>query len=109
MSDAALKHVLGQPWRKPKFVKSDWLRRFIYVGAIAYFIAALTTIEVDWGRVYEGLDRGKQFVLAFTNPDFGSRASDIWDGLVESIVMKDTIERKNKKIIKRNIFFIIYF
>ena len=49
MSDAALKHVLGQPWRKPKFVKSDWLRRFIYVGAIAYFIAALTTIEVDWG------------------------------------------------------------
>tara|TARA_B100000242_G_scaffold89792_1_gene60605 strand:- start:1258 stop:2073 length:816 start_codon:yes stop_codon:yes gene_type:complete len=87
MSDAALKHVLGQPWRKPKFVKSDWLRRLIYVGAIAYFIAALTTIEVDWGRVYEGLDRGKQFVLAFTNPDFGSRASDIWDGLVESIVM----------------------
>ena len=33
------------------------------------------------------MDRGKQFVLAFTNPDFGSRASDIWDGLVESIVM----------------------
>ena len=87
MSDAALNLVLGRPWRKPKFVKSDWLRRFIYVGAIAYFIAALTTIEVDWGRVYEGLDRGKQFVLAFTNPDFGSRASDIWDGLVESIVM----------------------
>ena len=63
------------------------MRRFIYVGAIVYFIAALTTIEVYWGRVYEGLDRGKQFVLAFTNPDFGSRASDIWDGLVESIVM----------------------
>ena len=73
MSDAALKHVLGRPWRKPKFVKSDWLRRLIYIGAIAYFIAAFTTIEVDWGRVYEGLDRENNLYLHLPTY-FGSQA-----------------------------------
>ena len=56
-------------------------------GFIAYLIAAYLTIDVDWNRVYEGLDRGWQFVLAFATPDFVSRASDIWAGLMESIVM----------------------
>jgi len=87
MSTASLDNMLGQAWRKPHFVRSRWLRWALYAGAVAYFIAAVMTIEVDWGRVYEGLDRGKQFILAFTSPDFGSRAGDIWEGLLESIVM----------------------
>jgi phosphonate transport system permease protein len=82
-----LDDMLGTRWRKPHFVTNPLLRWGLIVGFIAYMIAAVMTIEVDWGRVYEGLDRGWQFILAFTKPDFVSRAGDIWEGLLESIVM----------------------
>lgn len=78
---------VGTPWRKPPFVKSPALRWALILGTVAYLIAAFSTIEVDWGRVYIGLDRGWQFILGFANPDFVSRGSDIWSGLLESIVM----------------------
>jgi len=87
MSQMQLEDKLGMAWRKPPFVKSPALRWALTAGFIAYMIAAFATIEVNWVRVYEGLDRGWAFVLAFTSPDFVSRASDIWEGLVESIVM----------------------
>lgn len=87
MSDVELKDVLGKPWRKPPFVRDARLRWALLLGFAAYLVAAVLTIEVDWGRVYDGLDRGWQFVLAFTQPDFVSRAADIWEGLWESIVM----------------------
>ncbi len=87
MSDIRLDDKLGTAWRKPHFVKNPTLRWTLIAGFVAYMIAAFMTIEVDWGRVYEGLDRGWAFVLAFTSPDFTSRASDIWEGLLESIVM----------------------
>lgn len=89
MSDASfnIDSKIGQPWKKPPFIKRKWLRTLLFVGFIAYLIAAYMTIEVNWSRVYEGLDRGKQFVLAFTNPDFTSRSSDIREGMIESIIM----------------------
>ncbi|MEM9578552.1 MAG: phosphonate ABC transporter, permease protein PhnE [Pseudomonadota bacterium] len=87
MSDIRLDDKLGTAWRKPHFVRNPILRWSLIAGFVAYLNAAFMTIEVDWGRVYEGLDRGAAFVLAFTSPDFISRASDIWDGLLESIVM----------------------
>ena len=79
--------LIGKPWRKPPFIKQSWLRRTFIIGFIVYLIAAYMTIDVNWYRVYEGLERGKRFVLAFTNPDFTTRSSDIYEGMVESIVM----------------------
>ena len=89
MSDAAfnINARLGQPWRKPPFIQRPWLRWTLMAGFVAYLIAAYMTIEINWTRVYEGLERGKQFVLAFTSPDFTSRSSDIWEGMIESIIM----------------------
>lgn len=87
MSEVALETKLGTKWRKPHFVRDARLRWALIVGFVVYLIAAFMTIEVDWGRVYEGLDRGWQFILSFTRPDFFSRATDIWEGLLESIVM----------------------
>ncbi|PTX55491.1 phosphonate transport system permease protein [Litoreibacter ponti] len=78
---------IGQPWKKPHFIQRRWLRWTLLAGFIAYLIASYMTIEVNWSRVYEGLERGKNFVLAFTSPDFTSRSSDIYEGMVESIVM----------------------
>lgn len=87
MSAVTLDEMLEKGWKKPPFVSNPTLRWALIVGFVVYLIAAFMTIDVDWGRVYIGLERGKAFVLAFTNPDFTSRASDIWEGLVESIVM----------------------
>jgi len=87
VSHRELDDMLGKEWRKPHFIKRAWLRRVLLIGFVVYLIAAFMTIEVNWVRVYEGLDRGWQFVLSFTRPDFLSRWGDIWAGLLESIVM----------------------
>ena len=84
---AALDARLGQPWKKPPLIKRNWLRWGLMIGAAVYFFTALASMEVNWSRVYEGLDRGWQFILAFTSPDFGSRAADIREGLIESAIM----------------------
>ena len=52
-----LDDMLGRKWRKPAFITRPWLRWVIGLGFVAYLIAAILTIPVDWGRVYEGLDR----------------------------------------------------
>lgn len=87
MSHRELDDMLGKAWRKPHFVRNPLLRWGLTLGFFLYLIVAVLTIEVDWGRVYEGLDRGWQFILSFANPDFTSRATDIREGLLESIVM----------------------
>lgn len=83
----SLEQVVGRPWKKPPLIKNSAVRFGLMAGFFVYLIAAFATIEVNWSRVYEGLDRGLAFVLAFTSPDFVSRASDIWEGMIESLVM----------------------
>ncbi|WP_272005599.1 phosphonate ABC transporter, permease protein PhnE [Roseovarius sp. ZX-A-9] len=82
-----LEALVGKRWKKPPFVRRGWLRWALLFGFAAYLVAAFLTIEINWARVYEGLERGKQFVLAFTSPDFTSRSVDIWDGMLESVIM----------------------
>lgn len=78
---------LGRRWRKPPFIRSARLRWAIYLGALAYLLLALNTLEVNWTRVQEGMVRGFAFVLAFFKPDFISRWSDISEGFQESLSM----------------------
>lgn len=87
MNDRVLNDVLGKRWRKPPFISNRVLRWSLVLGFVAYLVAAYMTVEVDWARVYVGLERGWQFILAFTQPDFVSRSKDIWGGLIESVVM----------------------
>jgi phosphonate transport system permease protein len=79
--------LLGTRWKKPPLIRRQWLRWVIGLGFLIYLVLAINSIEVNWSRVYEGLDRGAKFVLAFTSPDFTSRATDIRDGMVESVIM----------------------
>ena len=78
---------LGKSWKKPPLVRQKWLRWTILTGFLVYLILAFLTIDVNWARVYVGLERGQKFILAFTNPDFTSRSADIWEGITESIVI----------------------
>lgn len=86
-SATELEMFLGRPWKKPPLIKRAWLRWVLLVGAVIYLVLAISTVEVNWSRVYEGLDRGAAFIMSFARPDFVTRASDIWEGLLESIVM----------------------
>ncbi len=77
-------------WKKKPMIESRRMRWFLGVGAAIYLSMAIGSTEVNWSRVYEGLDRGWAFILAFTSPDFAERWSDIRDGLAESLVMTVT-------------------
>ena len=82
-----LEAVLGRPWRKPPLIRRAWLRHGMAAAAIVYLALAIWSIEVDWNRVYEGLERGVDFIAAFTSPDFFTRADAIWEGMLESAIM----------------------
>ncbi|MEM1346491.1 MAG: phosphonate ABC transporter, permease protein PhnE [Pseudomonadota bacterium] len=78
-------------WRRPpQILKHPVWRPVIQIAIAAYLILALSTLEVDWLRVWEGLDRGWRFVEGFLTPDFTTRWRDISEGLVESLTMTVT-------------------
>jgi len=81
----------GRRWRRqPILIRDRRLRWLIYGGALVYLVLALGSLEVNWVRVYEGLERGLRFVEGFLVPDFASRWRDIQAGLIESLTMTFT-------------------
>lgn len=75
-------------WRRPPlFIKSAWTRYLVYAGLLIYLIAASSSVEINWQRAYEGLERGGRFVQGFLVPDFTTRWRDIVQGLQESLTM----------------------
>ena len=46
---------------------------------------AIGSLEVNWNRIYEGLDRGAKFGLGVMDPIFSGRWTDISEGIVESL------------------------
>ncbi|HGG06814.1 MAG TPA: phosphonate ABC transporter, permease protein PhnE [Aliiroseovarius sp.] len=86
-SVSELDTLVGNGWKKPHFIQRPWLRWGLLIGAVIYLILAINSVEVNWSRVYEGLDRGAAFVKSFTEPDFVTRWRDIKEGMLESIIM----------------------
>ena len=80
----------SRAWKRPPLIKNATLRYGLLALMVVYFIAAFMSYEVNWSRVYDGLDRGWAFIKAFTNPDFVTRWSDISEGIWESIVITIT-------------------
>lgn len=72
-------------WSKPPFITNKWLRRGLYAGTVIYLLVAFGTVPVNWTRVWAGMDRGAEFLLAFLKPDFVSRWGDIYEGFLESL------------------------
>ncbi len=71
-------------------IQRAWLRRTLWIAALVWLVLALSTIEVNWVRVAEGMERGWRFIKGFLTPDFTSRWKDISAGLVESLTMTMT-------------------
>jgi len=74
-------------WRPPPLIASPMLRYAVYLSALAYALLAMGSIEVNWARASEGVERGLRFVLGFFPPDFTSKRQDIVEGLLESLTM----------------------
>ncbi len=77
-------------WKKPPLIKSARLRWLLGVAAAIYLALAFGTMEINWGRVAEGIPRGQKFLSAFFPPDFTSRWNEILDGIYESLWMTVT-------------------
>ena len=75
--------------RPPVLIKSDRLRWSIYAGALIYLVLAISSVDINPTRIYEGLDRGWRFIQGFLVPDFTSRWSDIQQGFIESLKGND--------------------
>jgi phosphonate transport system permease protein len=84
---AAVSH---RHWRRPPFIKDPRIRWCLWIGAAVYLALALGTMEINWGRFFEGLPRGQRFIASFFPPDFVSRWSSIYDGIYESLWMTVT-------------------
>lgn len=77
-------------WRPPPLIPNRWLRRGLWLGALVYVTLAIGSLEVNWTRVAEGMERGWRFVSAFASPNFAGRWSEISDGILESLAMTVT-------------------
>ena len=77
-------------WKKPAFIESNNIRRLIWVLTIVYLVLSIGSLEINWARISQGLERGWAFVQGFLQPDFFSRSDDIWIGFKESITMTIT-------------------
>lgn len=79
-----------QRWRRPPFIADARLRWALWVGAAVYLVIGIGTLEINWARLADGLERGARFVAAFLQPDFASRWDDIQRGFIESLTMTVT-------------------
>jgi len=80
----------SRPWKRPPLIRNAWLRWALYLGALVYLVAALSSIDVNWVRVSDGLAQGWRFARDFFAPDFLTRSRDIWKGMEESLTMTVT-------------------
>lgn len=75
-------------WKRPPvFISNPVIRWGLLLLVLLWFYLAVSTIDVNWTRVAEGMERGARFIKGFLTPDFTSRWSDISIGLVESLTM----------------------
>ncbi len=77
-------------WHKPAFIANPMSRWAIIAAVAIYLVLAFVSIDINWARVAEGVERGLKFVTSFAHPDFTSRGSAIVSGIGESIVMAVT-------------------
>ncbi|MEX1197985.1 MAG: phosphonate ABC transporter, permease protein PhnE [Pseudohongiellaceae bacterium] len=74
-------------WRPLPFVSDRRLRLGLNAGVLVYLVLAWLSIDVNWDRVAQGMERGLDFIGSFLRPDFVSRSGDILTGLQESLTM----------------------
>lgn len=81
---------LPRHWRRPDFITNPLARWALYAAVTLYLVLGIGSLEVNWARAIQGLERGWAFVLGFLQPNFTSRWGDIVIGFQESLTMTVT-------------------
>jgi len=74
-------------WKRPPFIERPLLRWGLITGGVLFLVVSIGTMDVNWQRVAAGIPRAERFIAAFFPPDFTSKSSDIWEGIIESLWM----------------------
>ncbi len=74
-------------WRPKPMISSVTLRWGINVAVLVYLVLLYFSVDINWSRVAQGMDRGLAFMGSFLTPDFVSRGGEIAIGLRESLTM----------------------
>ena len=73
-------------WKRPGLIENPVYRTWMWIAAGLYLVWSLGTLEMDWGRVAQGLPRAADMVSRMFPPDF-SRWNLLVRGVVESVQM----------------------
>ncbi len=79
--------VAGRRWAPRPLIANPTLRWLVRFLVLAYLVAAVATIDVNWPRVAQGVERSGRLLGDFLQPDFTSRWRDISIGILESLTM----------------------
>ncbi|MFQ3260340.1 PhnE/PtxC family ABC transporter permease [Reinekea sp.] len=78
-------------WQRPHYLVPDKRWRIVLWAAFAlYLIVGVGSVDVNWQRVYQGMERGVRFMEGFLRPDFITRSKDIYAGIFESLTITVT-------------------
>ena len=74
-------------WRPNPKISNAALRWGINAAVLVYLVLVYFSVDINWSRVAQGLDRGVAFMGSFLTPDFITRGGEIVVGLRESLTM----------------------
>ncbi len=74
-------------WHPKPAIRNPWLRYGLLLGGLVYLVLAFATIDVNWNRVVQGVDRARVLFAGLFRPDFMSRYEFIQIGILESVAM----------------------
>ena len=74
-------------WKPLPLIRDARWRLALNAAVLLYIVLAWLSVDVNWERVAQGMDRGLAFMASFLQPDFISRSGEIFTGLKESLTM----------------------
>jgi phosphonate transport system permease protein len=74
-------------WKPSPLIRDTRWRWALNASVLLYIVLAWLSVDVNWARVAQGMDRGLAFMASFLQPDFVSRSGEIFAGLKESLTM----------------------
>lgn len=74
-------------WKPLPLIRAARWRWALNAAVLLYIVLAWLSVDVNWARVAQGVDRGVAFMASFLQPDFVTRSGEIFAGLKESLTM----------------------
>lgn len=85
--DHRLQQLRQGIWRPLPMIADTRWRWLLNLCVLLYIVLAWLSVDVNWARVAQGMDRGLAFMASFLQPDFLTRSNEIFMGLKESLTM----------------------